>query len=111
MSGFRGTNQYHDHKGERIGAISQWRLLPIMRACIDIAAREGHGSATRDQARATLRMIRTDCNWQTAFVLRNIGIKRCRYLRGLGWPVPDRFLTQPEEETLRMRRNFGMDER
>lgn len=109
MSGFRGSNQLHDHKGPQIGAIGQWKLLPMMRALIDIAAREGHGSATRDQARATLRMIRTDCNWQTSFVLRNLGLRRCRYLRGLGWPVPDRFLTQPEAETARMRRNFERD--
>ena len=108
--GFRGSNQAAGTP-YRKGAIAQWRLLPMMRALIDIAARDRHDSPARTQARATLREIHDTCNWNTSFILRNIGLRRCRYLRGMGWEIPDRFLRLSEERAAAMRRDFGWERR
>lgn len=87
MSGsFRGYNQTGGSP-RRIGPIPQRELVTTLRILID-TARARAASRTRDEARQTLRELMAVANWNTPYVLRNIGAKRCRYLRGLGYAVP-----------------------
>lgn len=98
-NGFRGSNQDHDHRGPRIGVIRQHRLLPMMRVLID-KAREEHSSRTRDAARTTLRDLHATAHWNTSFVLRNLGVRRCRWLAEQGWVFDRRFLLDAHPEGL-----------
>jgi hypothetical protein len=92
--GFRGHGR---ERGNRtlgpnpIGPVSQANLLPMLRILID-ASRGKAASRTRDEARASLRQLMTTANWNTPYVLRNLRARRCRYLYGLGYPVPSHYL-------------------
>jgi len=83
--GFRGHSQSHD--GVAKGPVSQRQLVKVLTVLID-TSRGKVSSKTRDDARRTLRELMAVANWNTPFVCRNIGAKRARYLRGLGYPVP-----------------------
>jgi hypothetical protein len=89
--GFRGHGREKNRTGVAIGPISQKRLLPMIRVLID-ASRSKAASRTRDDARAALRLIGQTANWNTPYILRNLRARRCRYLYGLGWPVPTSYL-------------------
>lgn len=76
------------------GSVQQRELVPVLCTLID-EARRPQSTAHRDIARSKLRALREDANWNTAFVLHNLGSRRCRYLASLGWPVPSRYLMRP----------------
>jgi hypothetical protein len=88
MSPFRGSNQAAGRVGGATpkGPIPQKRLVQLLRVLID-TAQEKSASKTRDDARATVRLLMATANWNTPYVTRNIGARRCRYLLGLGYPV------------------------
>lgn len=86
---FRGHNQAL-RTGVTKGPVPQRELLSILRVLID-TSRARAASRTRDEARKALRALLAEANWQTAFVLRNLGAKRCRYLSGLGYPVSSEY--------------------
>lgn len=95
---FRGHNQAAGGPGKR-GVIPQRELVRVLRVLIDTArAVPGRG---RDEARATIRDLLATANWRTPYVLRNIGARRCRYLAGMGYPVPAEFALRSTIETLR----------
>ena len=74
-----------------MGRYTQRELVAVLVGLVDAAAAKG-ASAHRDIARARLKVVLRDENWNTSFVLNNIGRKRCRYLAGLGSPVPYRWM-------------------
>ena len=94
---FNGTSA-HDHRGPLIGSVPQKKLVPMLRLLTDVA-RSQSPSATRDQARETLRLLRDTAHWETPFVLVNIGLRRRRYLAAIGWTMEDRWLADytPED--------------
>lgn len=73
---------------------TQRQLVPVLCDLIDAAAAKGT-SAHRDIARSRLRQVMRDEHWNTSYVLNNIGVGRCRYLAGLGHPVPSRWAWKP----------------
>lgn len=85
-TGFKGYNQDRGRTGQK-GPIPQKRLVVVLRVLID-TSKSRASSRMRDDARATLRQLMETANWNTPYVLRNVGAKRCRYLRGLGYDVP-----------------------
>ena len=87
MSEFRGHNQAAGWGSGKKGSIPQKMLVKTLAALID-ASRAKVSSRTRDDARRTLREVMATANWNTPYVLRNIGFRRCNYLRGLGYHVP-----------------------
>jgi hypothetical protein len=73
---------------------TQRELVQVLVGLIDAAGAKG-ASAHRDIARSRLRQVMRDEHWNTSFVLNNIARKRCRYLAGLGYPVPTRWAWKP----------------
>lgn len=86
MSAFRGHNQ-EGRTGVAKGPLGQRNLVAVLRVLID-TSRAKASSRTRDDARHALRELMETANWDTAYVRRNIGVRRCRYLAGLGYPMP-----------------------
>jgi hypothetical protein len=76
------------------GAIPQRQLVQMLNVLIDDALAK-NSTAHRDIARAKIRELLKpdDRSWQTGFVLNNLSVRRCRYLAGMGLPVPMRFLS------------------
>lgn len=97
MTGFRGHSQ--SEGGAQKGPLGQRELVSVLRVLIDTAKGKS-ASRTRDDARATLRDLLSEANWNTPYVLRNIGAKRCRYLSGIGWPVPSKYALRSDVERL-----------
>ena len=97
MSGFRGHGQ--ERRGPQIGPVSQRQLVKILSVLIDTARSRG-ASKTRDDARRALRDLMTEANWNTPYVTRNIGARRCRYLIGLGYKVPIEAATRSDIDRL-----------
>ena len=97
MSPFRGHNQ--QGRSPQKGPVPQRELVRLLDALID-AAKVKYASATRDQARYELRRLMAEANWNTPYVLRNIGARRCRYLAGLGYDVPSEFSLRSDIERL-----------
>ena len=98
MTGFRGHRQ-DAGTPQRIGPLGQRELLRSLRILID-TAREKGASKTRDDARRTLRELMAVAHWNTSYVLRNLGAKRCRYLAGLGYDVAAEFALQSSIDRL-----------
>lgn len=98
MTGFRGHNQ-DGRTGTKKGAIGQRQLVKVLSPLID-ACQSKAPSKVRDDARATLRDLLAASNWRTAFVLRNLGVRRCRYLAALGYDIPSADLTRSSVERL-----------
>lgn len=73
------------------GLITQRDLVKTLGSLID-ASRARSASRTRDEALAALRWTLENCNWRTAFVLHNIGVRRCKVIARMGYPVPYAFL-------------------
>ena len=86
MTGFRGHNQSAGTAGRK-GPIPQRKLLLMLKVLIDTCRDRGAGRE-RDEARRLLREVMATANWDTPYVRRNLGSRRCRYLLGLGYPVP-----------------------
>lgn len=106
MNGFRGTNQAAGRAHpEGIGPINQRKLLRMMRVVIDTSQSKA-SSRGRDDARKSLTWLYREAHWNTPYVLRNLGVKRCRYLRGLGWTVPMEYCVLEESERERLRSNI-----
>lgn len=70
---------------------TQRELVPVLVGLVDAASAKG-ATAHRDIARSRLREVLRDEHWNTSFVLNNLGRKRCRYIAGLGQPVPYRWI-------------------
>jgi hypothetical protein len=89
MSGFRGYNQAAGRGAgpKSIGPVSQRDLVRLLCPIID-AAKAKASSRTRDDARKTLRHLLNEAHWQTPYVRQNLGVRRCRYIAGLGYPMP-----------------------
>lgn len=85
MTGFRGHGQ--EKRAPQKGSIPQRQLVKILSITIDTARAKAAGRG-RDEARTALRLIMTEAHWDTPYVRRNLGIRRCRYLAGLGYPMP-----------------------
>lgn len=96
--GFRGHGQDRGRTAER-GPVSQKQLLLMLRVLID-TSRGKAASRTRDEARRALRELLAMANWNTSYVLRNLGARRCRYLSGLGYPVPAELALRSDIERL-----------
>ena len=77
------------------GAYTQRELVAVLCETIDAAAAKG-ASAHRDIARAKLRTLLREENWNNSFILNNIGPTRCKHIAGLGQPVPWRWLSKAE---------------
>lgn len=75
---------------QKIGPIAQRQLLDELIVNVD-AARGRVSSAHRDIARARLRELK-EAHWSSSFIFWNLGSTRCRYLAGIGWAVPSRWL-------------------
>ena len=67
--------------------MGQHDLVAMLKILIDASRAKG-ASRTRDDARKALRDVMGVTNWNTAFVLRSLGARRCRYLAGIGYPIP-----------------------
>ncbi len=87
MSGWQQDNNGH----RRVGLVSQRDLRPLLRVLVD-ASNAKSGSRTRDEARAALRQVLDTCNWNTPAVLNNIGVRRCKVIARMGYPVPYAYL-------------------
>jgi hypothetical protein len=81
----------------RKGPISQDQLCVLMKPVID-AARSKAASRTRDDARALLRRMIAETNWNTPFVLTRLGTKRCRYLSSLGYIIEPKYLAASQAD-------------
>lgn len=86
MSGFQGS-----HARTRQGPISQRELVAAISALVD-AAKARSASRTRDEARASLRWLLDNANWNTGYVCHNVGVRRCKFIAAMGYPVPYAFL-------------------
>lgn len=75
----------------RVGAISQRDLVPLLRELVD-AASASNSSAHKDIAKARLREVLKTCKVNTTYVANNIGPKRSRFIAGLGYPMPSKWL-------------------
>lgn len=71
--------------------MSQREMLPTVNALVD-ASRARSASRTRDEARAALRLLLDTCNWRTPWLMHNIGVRRCKVIARMGYPVPYAFL-------------------
>lgn len=91
----RGTNT------ARKGPVSQDNLLAVLKPLID-AARSKSSSRTRDDSRAMVRRLMTEAEWNTPFILRNLGAKRCRYLSSLGYIIESQYLAARPGDIERM---------
>lgn len=98
MTGFRGHNQAAGRSGPK-GPVPQKELVSLLSALID-ASQARAASRTRDEARKALRELLAISNWQTPYVRRNIGVKRCRYLAGLGYAIPEADLVRSSIDRL-----------
>ncbi len=78
---------------KQVGIYTQRELVPILKDLIDDASAKG-ASTHRDIAKAELRRVLKDSNWNTTFILNNLGARRCKYLASLGQPVPFRWLNR-----------------
>jgi hypothetical protein len=74
-----------------MGRHTQRELVPILVRLVDNATAKG-ATAHRDAARAELRRLLAEENWNTSFVLNNISVRRCRYIASLGHPVPTKWM-------------------
>lgn len=76
------------------GPITQREAITLLSLLIDDAMAK-NSTAHRDIARAKVRtLLKPDETWwQTGFVYTNLSIKRCKYLAGMGLPIPMRFLS------------------
>ena len=74
-----------------MGKHTQRELVPILVNLIDDAGAKG-ASAHRDLARIRLRTMLKEENWNTSYVCNNLSVRRCRYIAGLGYPVPSKWL-------------------
>ena len=81
--------------------IAQRPLLEQLKVLIDHASAKGAG-ASRDVAKSNLRVALRDGNWDTVYVLYNLGVRRCRYLRSIGYPVPGKYLYASENDVQRI---------
>ena len=107
--GFRGNNQsagqVQDEAGRwaRKGPVPQRELVHLLDSLID-ASKAKSGTRTRDEARAALRALMAVANWNTPYVLTNCGVRRCKYLAGLGYPVPYTYLVVSAKDRERLER-------
>ena len=76
------------------GDLTQRELVPTLKRLIDDASSK-QSTAHRDIARMRLREILESANWRTAYVLRNISSRRCRFIAGMGFWVPGEHLLLP----------------
>ena len=89
-------------------AIPQRLLLDRLKYLIDKASTKG-ASAARDQAKAELRQAMTEGDWNTTYILYNLAVRRCRYLRSIGYPVPTRYLFASEDDVERINAYHGKE--
>lgn len=101
-AGFKGSNQDAGRTGRK-GPVSQDDLVPLLRALVD-ASKAKSGTRTRDEARAALRALLGAANWNTSYVLTNIGVRRCKYIARLGYPVPYTYLLVSQVDRERLER-------
>ena len=99
--GFRGHNQ--EGRGPQKGPIPQRELVRTLASLVD-ASKAKSWTRTRDEARAALRALMAAANWNTSYVLTNCGVRRCRYLAGLGYPVPYTYLVVSAKDRERLER-------
>ena len=106
MSGeFRGHSQ-GDGGWTRKGPVPQRELVKLLGSLVD-ASKAKSGTRTRDEARAALRALLDIANWNTSYVLSNLGVRRCKYLAGLGYPVPYTYLWVSDKDKERLERLGG----
>jgi hypothetical protein len=77
--------------------LTQRVLLERLKYLIDRASAKGAG-ASRDQAKLELRETLRTSDWNTTFILYNLSVSRCRYLRSLGYPIPNNRLFTSQED-------------
>ena len=97
--GFRGHNQSAGWGSPQKGPLGQRDLVAVLKVLIDTAQTKA-SSRTRDEARRTLRGLMATAHWDTNYVRRNLGIRRCRYLAGQGYPMPADDLTRSSIDRL-----------
>ena len=85
----------------RKGTIGQRQLLLVLKNLVDQASAKGAGLA-RDQARRSLRETMREQDWNTAYILMNLSVKRCRALASMGYPVPRKFMFTDEKDIERI---------
>lgn len=73
------------------GAVTQRELVPLLKELVD-AASAGNSSAHKDVAKRKLRETLNTTNWRTAFVCNNVSSKRLRFIAGMGYPVPSKWM-------------------
>jgi hypothetical protein len=81
--------------------IAQRPLLEQLKYLIDHASAKS-ASAARDVAKSNLRAAMRDGDWNTVFILYNLGVRRNRYLRSIGYPVPSKYLYARESDVERI---------
>ena len=82
--------------------LPQRDLLLRLKYLIDRASAKGAGAA-RDQAKAELRTTLTENDWNTNYILYNLAVRRCRYLRSIGYPVPTKYMFASEDDVERIK--------
>lgn len=75
----------------KTGAISQRDLVPLLRELVDAASAE-NSTAHKDIAKARLREVLKTCKVNTTYVANNIGPRRSRFIAGMGYPMPSKWL-------------------
>jgi len=81
--------------------VPQRLLLERLKRLIDLASAKG-ASASRDQAKYELRELLNTEHWQTVYIYYNLAVRRCRYLRSIGYPVPGKYLYASENDVQRI---------
>jgi hypothetical protein len=85
----------------RQGDVPQRLLLIRLKRLIDDASAKGAGAA-RDQAKTELREVMNTAHWDTEYIKYNAGVRRCRYLRSVGYPIANRYLFASESDVERI---------
>jgi hypothetical protein len=96
------TKGYGQGGSPRQGTMVQRDLLERLKNLIDAASAKGAGIG-RDNAKAELRAILKVEHWQSEFILYNLGVKRCRYLRSIGMPVSSKHMFASEADVERIK--------
>lgn len=98
MGKFRGHSQDAGRTAPR-HKISQKQTVALLRPLIDASMAKA-ATPHRDKAREAVHAVLANSRWNSAYVLKNIGARRCRYLARIGYPVPTRFSMASRIEAL-----------
>ena len=94
--------RFGDGGHPRKGTVTQRLLLLQLKNLIDEASAKGAGIG-RDNARRDLKLMMKEESWNTEFIRYNLGVKRCRYLRSVGYPIANRYLFASEDDIERIK--------